>query len=179
LFGDDDRTLWPLHVGSRVQVLHPDIHTVLHDPLLAFIVEGHVCRDGCPCSWDSLRLTRSSTTANGYEPATRRLVGFVVAAGTKATWQDRSEPYFKQGEYHRQVGCDDRNKGFSGSPCCCKLSSVDGILEGSATNHDFSCRNLCSAIGSLSSSSNSEGVTYSINIDDLQKCAYDDEDTSR
>lgn len=179
LFGDDDRTLRPLHAGPSVQVLHPDIHTVLHDSLLALIVEGHVCRDGCPCSRGSLRLTRSSTTANGYEPATRRLVGFIVAAGTKATWQDWSEPYFEQGEYHRQVGCDDRNKGFSGSPCCCKLSSVDGILEGSATITDFSCRNIRSAIESLNSSGNSECVTYSINVDDLQECAYDDEYTSR
>jgi hypothetical protein len=171
--------LWPLHVGSRVQVLHPDIHTVLHDSLLTFVVEGHVCRDGCPCSWGSLCLARSSTTANGYEPATRRLVGFVVAAGTKATWQDRSEPYFKQGEDHRQVGGDDRDKGFSGSPCCCKLSSMDGILKGSATIANFSCRNIYFAIESLDSRSNFEGGTYSINIDDLQECTYDDEDTSR
>ena len=132
LFGDDDRTLRPLHAGPSVQVLHPDIHTVLHDSLLALIIEGHVCCDGCPRSWGPLRLTRSSTAANGDEAATRGLVGFVVAAGTKATWQDRSEPYFKQGEDHRQVGCDDRDKGFSGSPCCCELSSVDGILKGSA-----------------------------------------------
>ena len=28
-------------------------------------------------------------------------------------------------------------------------------------------------------SSSFEGVTYSIDVDDLQECAYDDEDTSR
>lgn len=93
-----------------------------------------------------LALGECQVGGNGVcagRPATIPAAGLAAAAtdGPEASWRfvcllgraqhtaaQRPEPRLQEGEYHGEIGRDNRDEGLPGAPCASKLCTVDRVL---------------------------------------------------